>query len=140
MTAYTEEYLLEKISELVKQYGETSATLTDEEIGEMRSVLSTATYLLVEAALEPAYRALVADEIALDRIESELYREHFDIRVKAKAQSVADTFARKDTKTDQRYLDAAEAAGLAKTRVQLLNRLLDQANHVLNSMSRRSRF
>ncbi len=140
MSEYTEDYLLSKISELVQNYGESSGTMSDEAVGEMRGVLSTASYLLVEAALEPAYKDLVANELALDRIEAELYKEHFAERSASKAQSVADTLARKDTRSDERYLTAAEKAASAKTRVQLLNRLLDQANHVLNSMSRRSRY
>lgn len=140
MKDYSEEYLLETISDLIKAYGESSGKMTDDEIGEMRGVLSTASYLLVETALEPAYKELVSGELEADKVEAEVYREHFENRVKTKAQSVADSFARKDTKSDQRYIDAARIAGMAKTRVQLLNRLLDQANHVLNSMSRRSRY
>lgn len=137
---YTPEQLLDKVREVIETYNISRLELSDAELADLRAHLAIGTYLLVETNIQPAYTDMTIAAIAAERAEGTVFRKYYNALIaEGKSPSLAETLARKDMKTDEEYLEAVKQADMAKQYAYLLNKLLDQANQVLNSMSRKSR-
>lgn len=134
------EELLEKIERIIVTYNEKRTTISDASLENLRAYLSVGTYLLVSYGLQPAYSDVTLTEIQFERAEGQVFMEYFEKYKKEFSSSVAMDMARKSVKQDSRYLEAYERYSTAKQYSFLLNKLLEQANQVLNSMSKRTRF
>jgi hypothetical protein len=139
-TVYTPEEVLEQVQKLIIHYNNRRDKITDSELEETRAYLAVGTYLLVETNLQPAYADLTLSEVKMEKTEGTVFLQHFHAYEKTYSASVSMDLARKATKADPTYLEALEDHSKSKQCVYLLNKILDQANQVLNSMSKKSRF
>lgn len=140
MKAHSAEEILDKIRLIITTYNDEREHISDDRMGDLRAMLAVGTYLMVETILQPAYTDVTITEIALEKAEGKSFKSHFEALVQEKKSvSVATDLARKAMKLDEEYLAAMEAYSNAKQYAFLLNKLLDQANQVLNSMSRKTR-
>ena len=131
--------LLDGIRNIIIEYNDARGRITDDGIKDMRAELSSATYALAEAGLQAAYSDMISTEIALERADGTVFMEYYNEYRKTKSESASESLARKTMKTDERYLSALEAHGRAKQYAYLLGRVLDQANHVMNSMAKKTK-
>ena len=131
--------ILDRIRNIIITYNRQRSQITDAALEGYRATLSTGTYIMVETILQPAYDDMIVTEIEMERTEGTVYMEYFNEFRKGTGASAADILARKSSKMDERYLQAMERHGKAKQYAFLLNRLLDQANQVLNSMAKKAK-
>lgn len=133
------EEILDRIRDIIITYNRKRSQITDAALEDYRAKLSVGTYIMVETVIQPAYDDMILTEIEQERTEGTVYMEYFEEFRKTRGDSAADTLARKSSKMDERYLQAMEKHGKAKQYAYLLNRLLDQANQVLNSMAKKAK-
>lgn len=141
MKQYTPEEILEKVRDIIMYFNAKRETISDEEMGDLRTKLATGTYIMVEEMLQPSYKEFIAKEVELERVEGRIFKQLKE-EFLAKKCSVTSAMeqARKELKSNEEYLTALREAGDAKQYSYLLNKLLDQANQILNSMSRKTRY
>lgn len=83
---------------------------------------------------------MVAEQAMFERVEAEVFKKTFDTLVaEGKSPSLASDLARKIYKADPEYIDAVTSYNMAKNVIYLSDKLLAQANQVLNSMGKRNR-
>jgi hypothetical protein len=136
---YTPEEVLGRVQKIIVHYNNKRDSITDSELEDLRAYLAVGTYLLIETNLQPAYADSTLAEMQMERMEGMLFDEYYNEYIKTVSPSIAMDRARKATKCDERYLQALKDHNTTRQSVFLLNKILDQANQVLNSMSKKSR-
>ena len=137
---YDPDKILERMTEVIIEFSRNKENYDDDKIADMRSSLSTGTYIFVETNLGPAHEDLIAATIAFEKAEAEAYNSSFnELKAEGKSDSQADSMARKLYKMDENYLEALRTFTTVKNTVYVSDKLLTQANQVLNSMGKRNR-
>jgi len=137
---YDPDKILERMTEVIIQFSRNKEKYDDDEIANMRASLSTGTYIFVETNLGPAHEDLISATIAFEKAEAKAYNDSFnELKTKGKSDSLADSMARKLYKMDEEYIEALRVFTTVKNTVYMSDKLLTQANQVLNAMGKRNR-
>lgn len=133
----TPEELVARITETIKLYNEKRATLTEEHVSRLRTLLSSDLYNFTIDVYKPALDDVMYTSIELDRVEGRLYVEHYDAFRKKEGASASETLARKAVKMDEIYIDAVKKAKTAENISNLYDKMMRMGTQVLHSMSYR---
>lgn len=125
--------LIGKIIGLCEAYNEKRTNITDQELGELRAKLSILTLILVQ----DHYRIMTHD-LVMSKSEFEKQYSLSFVRALSKEEgspSYKKDIATKTYKADPEYLEAFENLEISKQEVVYLDRIIAQANQILNSMT-----
>ena len=137
---YDPDKILERITEVIIEFSRNKEHFDDDKIADMRASLSTGTYIFVETNLGPAHEDLIEATVAFEKAEAKAYNDAFnELKAEGKSDSLADSMARKLYKMDEEYIEALKLFTTVKNTVYMSDKLLTQANQVLNSMGKRNR-
>ena len=137
---YDPDKILERMTEVIIEFSKNKKNYDDDDIADMRASLSTGTYIFVETNLAPAHEDPIEATILFEKAEAESYNNAFnELKTEGKSDSLADSMARKLYKMDEKYLEALKNFTTVKNTVYMSDKLLTQANQVLNSMGKRNR-
>lgn len=137
---YDPDQILERMTSVIIEFSRNKKNYDDDEIADMRASLSTGTYIFVETNLAPSHEDLIATTTEFEKAEAVAYLAAFnELKAEGKSDSLADSMARKLYKMDEDYLLRLKEFTTAKNTVYMSDKLLTQANQVLNSMGKRNR-
>jgi len=120
---------LERLSKLVKDYHKSYHNWSQEEIADFRSKISFVLFYLTEEDFLTYLEAHTEASTNLEKIKAEVYWEYYEDN----GATAANTLYKKD----ETYLEAYKKEKSTKDDLKLINRIYDQANHILHSISSR---
>ncbi len=140
LSKYDPDKILERITEIIVDYSKHKDQYDDDTIAELRANLSTGTYIFVETNLAPAYDDMVMATCDYERKDAECFARCFEEqKAKGNSPSLSSDLARKMYKMDLEYIEAFKTYTTTKNIIYISDKLLTQANQVLNSMGKRNR-
>lgn len=137
---YDPDKILERMTQIIIEYSKHKEKYDDDTIADLRANLSTGSYIFVETNLAPAYEDMVEATCEYEKKDAECFKRVFDeLKSQGNSPSLSGDLARKVYKMDPEYIEAFKIYTVTKNTIYLSDKLLTQANQVLNSMGKRNR-